>query len=317
MIPEGYSRSDNIIKSFNWIFSCLSYVWTHFFNRFIDPVLWVFTGKTHTTRLLCSGSYSPKTTLEIKNIVMSESGFPETRALLLRHEKYDVDFAVQTFYKEAGVRFGAPYFDASFRANTTRCFRQLLGTNVVLAVVDELKNTQYDRSNDEHEALLLQLWVHLKPNEELVARETDQWGDIGFQGRDPATDFRGLGVLSLSNLCYYAMHHTDEAIHCLLQNDVTRGGYPMAITGIQLSSLINDWTAKRLLDRQFFSVDVEDTDMTLEERALYFYQEFFCRVFTAFDSFYESKHPENLLQFPIILKEFEKSILQQIEEGVF
>lgn len=126
---------------------------------------------------------------------MSESGFPEvgmvrvrngqTRALLLRHEKYDVDFAVQTFYKEAGVRFGAPYFDASFarsssvirrfRANTTRCFRQLLGTNVVLAVVDELKNTQspslpllmcrYDRSNDEHEALLLQLWVHLKPNE--------------------------------------------------------------------------------------------------------------------------------------------------------
>ena len=44
MIPEGYSRSDNIIKSFNWIFSCLSYVWTHFFNRFIDPVLWVFTG---------------------------------------------------------------------------------------------------------------------------------------------------------------------------------------------------------------------------------------------------------------------------------
>ena len=42
--------------------------------------------------------------------------------------------------------------------------------------------------------------------------------------------------------------------------------------------LINDWTAKRLLDRQFFSVDVENTDMSLEERALYFYQEFFCRV---------------------------------------
>ena len=78
------------------------------------------------------------------------------------------------------------------------------------------------------------------------ARETDQWGDIGFQGRDPATDFRGLGLLSLSNLCYYALHHTDEAIHCLLswpmrairnrQSDVTRGGYPMAITGIQLSA---------------------------------------------------------------------------------
>lgn len=132
--------------------------------------------------------------------------------------------------------FFSPSLTYSFRANASTCFRQLLGTNVVLQVVDDLKNTplsllllftrSYDRTNDDHEALLLQLWSNLKPNEvmiiffanqqELIARETDQWGDIGFQGRDPATDFRGLGLLSLSNLCYYAIHHTDEAIHCLL-----------------------------------------------------------------------------------------------------
>ena len=153
---------------------------------------------------------------------------------------------MQLFYKEAGVRLGAPYCNAtwlspysltpSFRTNTSVCFHQLLGTNVVLQVIDDLKNTplsphmsftrSYDRENEEHEALLLQLWSNLKPDEvmlllslhrlELIARETDQWGDIGFQGRDPATDFRGLGLLSLSNLCYYALHHTDEAIHCLL-----------------------------------------------------------------------------------------------------
>ena len=73
----------------------------------------------------------------------------------------------------------------------------------------------------------------------------------------------------------------------------------------------------RLLDRQFFSVDVEGTKMTLEERALYFYQEFFCRVFISFDAFYESKQPENLLQFPIILKEFERKTLEEIRKGVF
>ena len=44
MLPEGYSRSDNIIKSFSWIFSCVSYVWTHFYNRIVDPLLWLFTG---------------------------------------------------------------------------------------------------------------------------------------------------------------------------------------------------------------------------------------------------------------------------------
>ena len=35
--------------------------------------------------------------------------------------------------------------------------------------------------------------------------------------------------------------------------------------------------AKRLLDHEFYSVDVEETNMSLEERALYFYQEFFSR----------------------------------------
>lgn len=106
----------------------------------------------------------------------------------MRHEKYDVTYAMQLFYKEAGVRLGAPYFNAtylfsffltrSFRNNTSVCFHQLLGTNVVLQVIDDLKNTplsprmpfthSYDRENEEHEALLLQLWSNLKPDEVML-----------------------------------------------------------------------------------------------------------------------------------------------------
>ena len=75
--------------------------------------------------------------------------------------------------------------------------------------------------------------------------------------------------------------------------------------------------SKRLIDHEFYSVCAEETKMTFEERALYFYQEFFSRVFVAFDAFYESKHPENLLQFPIILKEFEGKLKKEISERVF
>ena len=84
--------------------------------------------------------------------------------------------------------------------------------------------------------------------------------------------------------------------------------------------------SKRLLDHEFYSVDVEKTNMSLEERALYFYQEFFSRnekcisllgrLFTRFDAFYESKHPENLLQFPIIMKAFEEMMLKEVEEKI-
>ena len=40
--------------------------------------------------------------------------------------------------------------------------------------------------------LLLSLWNSLQPDRELDNRISEYWADIGFQGTDPATDFRGL-----------------------------------------------------------------------------------------------------------------------------
>ena len=40
------------------------------------------------------------------------------------------------------------------------------------------------------------------PDTALEARHTKQWQEIGFQGKNPATDFRGMGVLGLYCLQY-------------------------------------------------------------------------------------------------------------------
>ena len=47
---------------------------------------------------------------------------------------------------------------------------------------------------------LFQLWTLLKPEEPLESRITPQWTQIGFQGNDPGTDFRGMGTLGLNDL---------------------------------------------------------------------------------------------------------------------
>lgn len=47
---------------------------------------------------------------------------------------------------------------------------------------------------------IAQLWKLLRPGVILQGRITSQWGEIGFQGDDPATDFRGNGLLGLANL---------------------------------------------------------------------------------------------------------------------
>lgn len=40
------------------------------------------------------------------------------------------------------------------------------------------------------------------PGQQLTDRISKQWQEIGFQGNNPATDFRGMGMLGLRCLLY-------------------------------------------------------------------------------------------------------------------
>jgi len=87
-------------------------------------------------------------------------------------------------------------FVHSFRG----CSEQIWGYKRLLRCVEVLKATPYDDSNPDHEAKLMSLWAGLQPDNPLTERLTKQWQEIGFQGKDPKTDFRGMGMLGLENL---------------------------------------------------------------------------------------------------------------------
>jgi ELMO domain-containing protein len=59
-----------------------------------------------------------------------------------------------------------------------------------------------------HEDKLMRLWKNLR-NDNLKERKTMQWVDIGFQGKDPSTDFRGAGMLGLEQLLAITDHGSD------------------------------------------------------------------------------------------------------------
>lgn len=73
------------------------------------------------------------------------------------------------------------------RANKYR-LRQMSDLTQVL----KLKEAKYDPENEAHENQLYDLWNTVFPGEKLLSRKTRQWEKIGFQGEDPATDFRGM-----------------------------------------------------------------------------------------------------------------------------
>lgn len=80
------------------------------------------------------------------------------------------------------------------------CVLTIWGFKQLLHELEDLRKTAYDSENEEHERKLLQLWNLLMPNRALDSRFSNAWQDLGFQGTDPKTDFRGMGLLGLENL---------------------------------------------------------------------------------------------------------------------
>ncbi len=73
--------------------------------------------------------------------------------------------------------------------------------------------TRYDSTQPAHEKKLLSIWSLLQPDERLVDRYTLQWQSIGFQGKDPSSDFRAMGMLALDDMHYFCvpLNHANAA----------------------------------------------------------------------------------------------------------
>lgn len=163
---------------------------------------------------------------------------------------------------------------------------------------------QYDCTNDAHEKLLIRLWEELKPNDRLESRVTKQWQDIGFQGDDPKTDFRGMGLLGLENLVYFASKYTRLAQNILLHSMHQILGYNFAIAGINLTSLacelVVDGSAK------IYFYNIQNAPKRDD------FHEFYCYLFWEYDKFMLEKKPKDLMDFALHQKEFTQNIRQKL-----
>ncbi|EAN93931.1 Engulfment and cell motility domain-containing protein [Trypanosoma cruzi] len=70
--------------------------------------------------------------------------------------------------------------------------------------------TSFDAENPEHMRLLRELWAAAGKLPADFSHRSDKWVEFGFQGLDPATDFRGGGVLALRQFLHFAQTHNAE-----------------------------------------------------------------------------------------------------------
>ncbi|KAH9708244.1 ELMO domain-containing protein [Citrus sinensis] len=94
----------------------------------------------------------------------------------------------------------------------------------------------FDASRPDHQEALRALWAATYPDQELHGLISDQWKEMGWQGKDPSTDFRGAGFISLENLLFFA-----KTFSRLLRK---QGGkraaweYPFAVAGVNITFML-------------------------------------------------------------------------------
>ncbi|KAK2957732.1 putative ELMO domain-containing protein [Blattamonas nauphoetae] len=105
----------------------------------------------------------------------------------------------------------------------------------------KLAHTPFETGKVSHETQLQSFWdLATYSLERKNGRFTDEWEVVGFQGKDPKTDFRGTGMFGMEMLLKYATFNSDEvrAMVALSGGNPEKkfGFYSFALIGINITS---------------------------------------------------------------------------------
>ncbi|SCV69080.1 BQ2448_2100 [Microbotryum intermedium] len=137
--------------------------------------------------------------------------------------------------------------------------------------VIERADTRFDPADEQGQDDLQQLWALLNPNRELRGMTGKWWVEVstvhavsisdritltdlavvpcsqlGFQGNNPATDFRDLGTLALDSLLFFARTYGHRAVQVVEES--VEGGeywYPMALGVMHMTAFALDLAKSR------------------------------------------------------------------------
>ncbi|XP_059398427.1 ELMO domain-containing protein 1-like [Carassius carassius] len=203
------------------------------------------------------------------------------------------------------------------------CLLQIVGYRNLVVEVEKLRREPYDCENPAHEEMLMKLWKELRPDSPLSGRISKQWCEIGFQGNDPKTDFRGMGLLGLHSLLYFAEHDKATALQVLHDSLQPRHskmskaewdkktydkaiGYSFAIVGINITDLAYSLLVSGALKTHLYNV-------APEMPSLVHFQQTFCYLMQEFHRFWMEEDPCDIMEFNRVRTKFHKRILKQLK----
>lgn len=198
-------------------------------------------------------------------------------------------------------------FPACRGTNIRNCLQKIRDVNQFISIVKSYSAESFDSQNEQHEAKLESLWQLLLPDQQREGgRYTKEWGKIGFQQADPASDFRGAGILGLDQLIFMASTRTPVARRMLAEPASETSRYPWACVGINITMEAIRILESRKLNKSLFGKSTE--------QAFEFFNGFYADMFEIVHCRWVEAKPENLLAFPPVLKAAIEEVEKQIDE---
>jgi len=269
------------------------------------------SGKSEIERICLSanGRHTPEITLQLEQAFrrskqLQYGSFPNLHTHLLSMPPHtDPEHMFDLIVASKKIPKHSRHFD-TFRGVLLASLNQMRDVSRLVAQLDEARQP-YESKNPEHEQLLMRLWNLLRPNVRLSQRISNEWGEIGFQGNDPATDFRGSGWLGLDQLVQFSADYPQESKRILNDSVSHPNWFSYAITSINMTM-----DAYMMLKRRELNAFFYQYGPTLSS----FYR-LQALMFVRFNQAWSDDDPENVMAFKRIHDPFIENIKRDSRLG--
>lgn len=143
----------------------------------------------------------------------------------------------------------------------------------------------------DHLKLIQETWSNLYPSAQVPSIPSEQWSRLGFQGTDPSTDFRAMGLHGLRQLHDYSSRPDGTEV---LQHSLEESKwFPFAVVSINISAFQLDLLKSCKLDRILVGPGFPMVPT---------YNALFAVIFQRFDSAWMQSDTKDIMDFPRIFK---------------
>ena len=196
-------------------------------------------------------------------------------------------------------------------------------SNRIAKYKSELKSLYQEKINKDdkkHMKMLYDIWFHFFKDEKDIHDIDKKWRkinnfniiliivNIGFQGKDPLTDFRGSGLLGLKHLWQFSLIEPKSDRVFKVATD-KKTWYFFAATGINISGKVIEFIEQGNCDKFFYEQN-EDINLYLFTQKLY--NEFFCK----FNDMWIERGYTDFMKVNSTLEEFMKTRTKYIFENL-